>query len=99
MTTRYIMNPKKAEKIAKALADPNRLQIIKEIRKQKEDCLYCSEINDVINLAQPSICHHLKQLTDTEIIIPEKEGRNVKYKLNNQVIDEYIEFLESLKRP
>jgi ArsR family transcriptional regulator len=93
------MNPKKAEKIAKALADPNRLQIIKEIRKQKEDCLYCSEINDVINLAQPSICHHLKQLTDTEIIIPEKEGRNVKYKLNNQVIDEYIEFLESLKRP
>jgi ArsR family transcriptional regulator, arsenate/arsenite/antimonite-responsive transcriptional repressor len=93
------MNPKKAEKIAKALADPNRLQIIKEIRKQKDDCLYCSEINDVINLAQPSICHHLKMLTDTEIILSEKEGRNVKYRLNNEVLDEYIEFLESLKRP
>ncbi len=93
------MNPKKAEKIAKALADPNRLQIIKEIRKQKDDCLYCAEINDVINLAQPSICHHLKLLTDTEIILAEKEGRNVKYRLNNQVIDEYIEFLETLKRP
>ena len=93
------MNPKKAEKIAKALADPNRLQIIKEIRKQKDDCLYCAEINDVINLAQPSICHHLKMLTDTEIIIAEKEGRNVKYRLNNEVLDEYIVFLESLKRP
>jgi ArsR family transcriptional regulator len=92
------MNPKKAEKIAKALADPNRLQIIKEIRKQK-DCLYCAEINDVINLAQPSICHHLKMLTDTEIILAEKEGRNVKYRLNNEVLDEYIDFLESLKRP
>ena len=92
------MNPKRAEKIAKALADPNRLQIIKEIKKQKDDCLYCSEINEVINLAQPSICHHLKQLTDTEIIIAEKEGRNVKYKLNNDVIDEYIGFLESLKK-
>jgi ArsR family transcriptional regulator len=93
------MNSKKAEKIAKALADPNRLQIIKEIRKQKDDCLYCAEINDVINLAQPSICHHLKMLTDTEIIIAEKEGRNVKYRLNNEVLDEYIVFLESLKRP
>jgi ArsR family transcriptional regulator len=93
------MNSRKAEKIAKALADPNRLQIIKEIQKQKDDCLYCAEINDVINLAQPSICHHLKMLTDTEIIFAEKEGRNVKYRLNNQVLDEYIGFLESLKRP
>jgi ArsR family transcriptional regulator len=56
------------------------------------------EINDMINLAQPSICHHLKQLTDTEIILSEKEGRNVKYKLNNKVLDEYIAFLEGLKK-
>lgn len=91
------MNPKKAEKISKALADPNRLLILKEIKKQK-DCMYCMDINDVINLAQPSICHHLKQLTDTELILSEKEGRNVKYRLNNEVIDEYIEFLEALKK-
>lgn len=91
------MNSKKAEKIAKALADPNRLLIIKEIRKQR-DCLYCGDICDVINLAQPSISHHLKILTDTEIVLAEKEGRNVKYKLNNSVIDEYIDFLASLKR-
>jgi len=91
------MNSKKAGKISKALADPNRLLILKEIKKQK-DCLYCMEINDIINLAQPSICHHLKQLTDTEIILSEKEGRNVKYKLNNKVLDEYIQFLEELKK-
>jgi len=92
------MNSKKAEKISKALADPNRLQILKEIRKQKDECLYCSNINETINLAQPSIAHHLKLLVDTEIILSEKEGRNVKYRLNNRVIDEYITFLETLKR-
>ena len=90
------MNPKKAEKIAKALADPNRLKILKEIKDQA-DWLYCTEINDKIDLAQPSICHHIKQLIDTEIIMSEKEGRNVKYKLNNKVIDNYIQFLETLK--
>ena len=91
------MNQKKAEKISKALADPNRMLILKEIKKQKE-CMYCVDLNDVIDLAQPSICHHLKLLTDSEIITYEKEGRNVKYKLNNKVIDEYIGFLEALKK-
>jgi ArsR family transcriptional regulator len=90
------MNIKQAGKIAKALADPHRLAIIKEIKKQK-DCLYCIDIADVIDLAQPSISHHLKILTDVEIVTAEKEGRNVKYKLNNSVLDDYIVFLESLK--
>lgn len=91
------MNPKKAGKVAKALADPNRLQILQEIKDQA-DWLYCTEINDKIDLAQPSICHHLKQLIDNEIILSEKEGRNVKYKLNTCVINEYIQFLEGLKK-
>lgn len=91
------MNQKKAEKIAKALSDPNRLLILKEIRKQKE-CLYCVDLNEIVDLAQPSIFHHVKMLLDADIILSEKEGRNVKYKLNDQVIDEYIDFLETLKR-
>lgn len=91
------MNSKKAEKISKALADPNRLLILKEIKKQR-DCMYCVDLNNIVDLAQPSIAHHLKQLTDTELILSEKEGRNVKYSLNNEVLDEYIAFLESLKK-
>ena len=91
------MNSKKAEKISKALADPNRLLILKEIKKQR-DCMYCVDLNNIVDLAQPSIAHHLKLLTDTELILSEKEGRNVKYSLNNQMLDEYIAFLESLKK-
>ena len=60
--------------------------------------MYCVDLNNIVDLAQPSIAHHLKQLTDTELILSEKEGRNVKYSLNNQVLDEYIAFLESLKK-
>jgi ArsR family transcriptional regulator len=91
------MNAKLAGKISKALADPNRLAILKELKRQK-NCLYCSDIGEVIELAQPSISHHLKLLTDTEIISSEKEGRNIKYRLNEKVLDEYIAFLEDLKR-
>lgn len=91
------MDSKKAGKIAKALADPNRILILKEIRRQKKD-LYCIAINDLVDLAQPSICHHLKILTDTELIHSSKEGRNVKYSLNQEVLDEYIGFLTGLKK-
>jgi ArsR family transcriptional regulator len=90
------MNQKKAQKISKALSDPNRVMIIKQIKK-KDDVLYCCDINEVIDLAQPSICHHLKLLTDAEILSSEKEGRNVKYTLNKAVLDEYIEFIKSLQ--
>ncbi len=91
------MNPKKAEKIAKALADPNRLLILQEIKKQ-DDCLYCVDIMDIIDLKQPSICHHIKQLTDNDLILAEKEGRNLKYRLNDVVLNEFIDFLEGLKK-
>jgi ArsR family transcriptional regulator len=92
-----MINSKKAGKISKALADPNRLLILKEIKKQK-DCLYCVELGNIVDLAQPSIAHHLKILTDNELVTSSKEGRNVKYKINNDVLEEYINFLESLKK-
>jgi len=91
------MDAKQFEKISKALADPNRLMIIKEIKKKRQNCLYCSDIYGKSPLTQPSISHHLKLLTDADLVIPEKEGREVKFTLNNEVLDEYINFLEGLK--
>ena len=92
----YYMDAKRAEKISKALSDPNRLMILKEIKKNK-DCLYCCDLGETINLAQPSISHHMKQLIDSELITSDKEGRNVRYALNNQMLDEYISFIKALK--
>ncbi|HXB08974.1 MAG TPA: metalloregulator ArsR/SmtB family transcription factor [Puia sp.] len=93
-----LMDAKQAEKISKALSDPTRLKILSEIQKKHDEWLYCVDLYDNINLAQPSICHHLKQLTETSIILPEKEGRNIKYTMNNAVIDDYITFLQGLKK-
>jgi ArsR family transcriptional regulator, arsenate/arsenite/antimonite-responsive transcriptional repressor len=90
------MELKKVEKISKALADPHRLRILKSIHKN-QSCMYCSDINDIIDLAQPSVSHHLKQLTEAELIIAEKEGRNMKYTLNDKMIDQYVHFLVALK--
>lgn len=91
------MDAKKFEKISKALADPNRLLILKEIKKKKQNCLYCSDLHGKTNLAQPSVSHHIKLLADADLIKTEKEGRNMKYTLNNEIFDQYITYLEYLK--
>lgn len=89
------MNSKKAQKVSKALSDPHRLRIIEELKK-KENTLYCCDLDSVLDLSQPSICHHLKILTDTEILIQEKEGKFVKYALNKELLDSYVRFIKSL---
>jgi ArsR family transcriptional regulator len=90
------MDSKKVEKISKALGDPSRIAILQQLKKKK-DCLYCTEVHEILDLAQPSVSHHLKQLVDADILIPEKEGRNLKYALNEAVVDEFINWLKALK--
>jgi ArsR family transcriptional regulator, arsenate/arsenite/antimonite-responsive transcriptional repressor len=90
------MNIKEAKKISKALSDDTRLQILQEL-KNKTNCLQCIDIFEIINLSQPSISHHVKQLADADLITVEKEGRKVRYQLNQKVLDDYISFLKELK--
>jgi ArsR family transcriptional regulator len=87
---------KQIEKISKALGDANRLRILQHISK-KGGCGQCAEINDVIELTQPSISHHIKILTEAGIIEPEKEGRNHKYNLNEKLLAEYTEMINNLR--
>jgi len=83
-----ILSLKQIEKISKALGDANRLKILQHISK-KGGCGQCSEIQDVIDLTQPSISHHVKILLEAGLIDAEKEGRNIKYTLNEQIIKDY----------
>jgi ArsR family transcriptional regulator, arsenate/arsenite/antimonite-responsive transcriptional repressor len=88
------MKAKDIERISKALADPTRLTILQAVKKQ--GCMQCADIREMIDLAQPSISHHIKQLTDAGLLITKKEGRNMSYSIDNEVLNEYTDFLKSL---
>ena len=85
---------KQIEKISKALGDTNRLKILQHISK-KGGSGQCSEIQDFLDLTQPSISHHVKILIEAGLIEPEKEGRNHKYTLNDQLIKDYMSTIGS----
>jgi ArsR family transcriptional regulator, arsenate/arsenite/antimonite-responsive transcriptional repressor len=86
---------KQIEKVSKALGDANRLKILYYLAG-KGGCGECSALQGVIDLAQPSISHHVKILVESGLIEGEKEGRNYTYTLNCEVLNEYLEELKKL---
>jgi ArsR family transcriptional regulator len=93
------MNPladvKKIEKISKALGDPYRIQMMEAIRKE-EGWMPCAVLIEMFDLAQSTVSHHLKQLVDAELLVTEKDGRSSLYKINKDVLGEYVRYLNRL---
>ena len=83
-----MMELKQLEKIAKALSDINRLKILEDIAT-RGGLVQCSQLMNVVTLAQPSVSHHIKSLTEAGLIVPEKEGRCYTYILNKALLKEY----------
>ena len=91
------LDAKRVEKISKALGDSYRLKIMEMANSQKGECLKCACIIDNIGLAQSTISHHLSQLMDADLLIGEKDGRNMNYRVNKDTMDAYVKFLSSFK--
>lgn len=93
------MNPqadvKKMEKISKALGDPYRMQMMEAIRKE-EGWMPCAVLIGMFDLAQSTVSHHLKQLVDAELLLTEKDGRSSLYKINREVVNAYVDYLNRL---
>jgi ArsR family transcriptional regulator len=51
----------------------------------------------MFNLAQSTISHHLNQLVDADLLHAEKDGRNARYKINQEVLGDYVTYLGDFK--
>lgn len=60
-------------KIAKALADPTRHQMLREIRAH--GALNCSQIHGLFDLSQPTISHHIRMLVEAGLVRCRKRGQ------------------------
>jgi ArsR family transcriptional regulator len=49
-----------------------------------------------IDLAQPSVCHHIKTLIEAGLIEPEKNGRQYTYLLNRNLYENFLRRLKTL---
>lgn len=70
----------------KAIAEPNRLQIVDKI-STGEKC--ACDILDDFNFTQPTLSHHMKVLIDAGIVSARKEGKWHYYSLLSENIVEF----------
>ena len=63
-----------AAAVAKALADKNRLEIMNYLSSQDGPVCAC-DIKTRSDLSQPTVSHHLKELTNADLISTERRGK------------------------
>lgn len=80
------------EKAMNAIADPCRLSIVQEISRKGELC--CGDVQHLTGLSQPTCSHHIKLLSDSELVECRKEGRNHFFTLNKTNFKKVSIFLE-----
>lgn len=77
-------------KVAKALSDENRLQIL-DMLKSGEKC--ACVLLDAMKITQPTLSHHMKILCDAGLVRGRKEGRWVHYSIDGDTADEAVQTL------
>ena len=66
--------------LAKVLSDVNRVKILALLIENSELCV--CEICDTLDLSQPLVSRHLKQMKERGVILSRQEGKWMLYMLN-----------------
>ena len=76
--------------IAKALSDANRIRII-EMLVDGEKC--GCEILEELDISQPTLSHHMKILTECNLLNSKKNGKWQIYSINSEKFKEFMLYI------
>ena len=81
-------------KIVKALAHPARLLIVDELSQNGERCV--CELTEMIGSDMSTVSRHLAQLKQAGVIVDEKRGQMVFYRLRVKCLLKFFDCIESV---
>lgn len=77
----------------KALADPARLRLLSIVAASEEQEACVCDLIEPIGLAQPTVSHHLKVLTDAGFLTRSKRGTWAYFRLVPSALERVAEFV------
>jgi ArsR family transcriptional regulator, arsenate/arsenite/antimonite-responsive transcriptional repressor len=88
LTEQVPVDAEQFQRIAKALADPRRFEILEHIAKQAE--VGCQRLCGCFPVRQATISHHLKELASAGLVESRKDGQYVYYRIRPSVFESYM---------
>lgn len=79
-------------RVAKALADPIRMQLVDVLRKHAGKVCVC-ELVPLFDLSQPTVSHHLKVLREAGLVGSERRGLWAYYYVVGDAVEELSAWL------
>jgi ArsR family transcriptional regulator, arsenate/arsenite/antimonite-responsive transcriptional repressor len=92
-----VLDQAAAERLAhifKALGDPTRVRLLSLIASHADAEACVCELTAPVNLSQPTVSHHLKQLVDAGLLTREQRGKWAYYR----VVDDTLSVLADTRR-
>lgn len=72
--------------LARALADPVRVQILDVLRHHEEEVCQC-ELQPLFDVSQPTLSHHLRKLGEAGLVRTERRGRWAWYSIHPDALE------------
>jgi ArsR family transcriptional regulator, arsenate/arsenite/antimonite-responsive transcriptional repressor len=85
--SRSNLTAKQFDLIAKALADPRRMQVL-EVIAGEEDCP-CQRLREEFPISKATISHHLKELVRAGLIDARRDGQFLHCEIRRDVLEAY----------
>lgn len=74
--------------VLKALADPTRLKLVRELAACPTGQKTCGELSNKVSLSQPAMSHHFAKLAGASIVSETKTGTYKIYSLNTKFLND-----------
>lgn len=81
--------------IAKALADPRRHQILRQVGTKAGGVL-CSDVRECQTVTAPTLSHHIKELEVAGLVEVVREGKFMRLLLQRNVLQSYLDHLRTI---